>query len=131
MPTAIRGSPPRRPTRPSSSRASSVPITNPYRAACIVGSGAGGLVHHRERPTATLFIENKRATHPLTLLRIIGSSASGHVGIEFGVKGPTFATCSACSTATHAIGIARDFIRNGVVDVAIAGASEASSTTAP
>jgi nodulation protein E len=58
------------------------------------------------------------------LLRIIGSSASAHVGIEFGIKGPTFATCSACSTATHAIGIARDYIRNGVVDVAIAGASE-------
>jgi nodulation protein E len=71
-----------------------------------------------------LFIHNKRATHPLTLLRIIGSSASAHVGIEFGVKGPTFATCSACSTATHAIGIARDYIRNGLVDVAIAGASE-------
>jgi nodulation protein E len=61
----------------------------------------------------------------LTLLRIIGSSASAHVGIEFGVKGPTFATCSACSTATHAIGIARDYIQNNLVDVAIAGASEA------
>src|SRR5258706_157307 len=44
---------------------------------------------------------------------------------ESGVKGPTFATCSACSTATHAMGIARDYIRHGVVDVAIAGASEA------
>ncbi|MBJ6977368.1 beta-ketoacyl synthase N-terminal-like domain-containing protein, partial [Vibrio cholerae] len=72
----------------------------------------------------SLFLEGKRATHPLTLLRIIGSSASAHVGIEFGIKGPTFATCSACSTATHAIGIARDYIKNGVVDVAIAGASE-------
>ena len=60
----------------------------------------------------------------MTLLRIIGSSASAHVGIEYGVKGPTFATCSACSTATHAIGIARDYIENGLVDVAIAGASE-------
>ena len=71
-----------------------------------------------------LFIHKKRATHPLTLLRFIGSSAAAHVGIEFGIKGPTFATCSACSTATHAIGIGRDYIRNGLVDVAIAGASE-------
>jgi nodulation protein E len=60
----------------------------------------------------------------LTLLRIIGSSASAHVGIEYGIKGPTFATCSACSTAAHAIGIARDYIQHGLVDVAIAGASE-------
>ncbi|MCB1511969.1 MAG: beta-ketoacyl-[acyl-carrier-protein] synthase family protein [Hyphomicrobiaceae bacterium] len=100
-----------------------VPLTDPYRAACIVGSGAGGLVTY-ETAYRDLFIHNKRATHPLTLLRIIGSSASAHVGIEFGVKGPTFATCSACSTATHAIGIARDYIQNGMVDVAIAGASE-------
>jgi nodulation protein E len=99
------------------------PIADPYRSACIVGSGAGGLVTF-ENSYRSLFIEGKRATHPLTLLRIIGSSASAHVGIEFGVKGPTFATCSACSTATHALGLARDYIRHGIVDVAIAGASE-------
>lgn len=100
-----------------------VPFVDPYRSACIIGSGAGGLVTY-EKAYRDLFIENKRATHPLTLLRIIGSSASAHVGIEFGVKGPTFATCSACATASHAIGIARDYIENGLVDVAIAGASE-------
>jgi nodulation protein E len=100
-----------------------MPIADPYRSACIIGSGAGGLVTF-ETAYRDLFIHNKRATHPLTLLRIIGSSAAAHVGIEFGVKGPTFATCSACSTATHAIGIARDYIQHGLVDVAIAGASE-------
>ena len=104
-----------------------VPFTNPYRAACIIGSGAGGLVTF-EAAYRDLFILNKRATHPLTLLRIIGSSAAAHVGIEFGVKGPTFATCSACSTAAHAIGIGRDYIRHGLVDVAIVGASEAVHT---
>ncbi len=100
-----------------------VPFVDPYRTACIIGSGAGGLVTF-EKSYRDLFIENKRATHPLTLLRIIGSSAAAHVGIEFGVKGPTYATCSACSTATHAIGAARDYIKHGMVDVAIAGASE-------
>jgi nodulation protein E len=99
------------------------PVENPYRAACIIGSGAGGLTTF-ETAYRDLFILNKRATNPLTLLRIIGSSASAHVGIEFGIKGPTFATCSACSTATHAIGIARDYIKNDLVDVAICGASE-------
>jgi nodulation protein E len=100
-----------------------VPFADPYRAAAIVGSGAGGLVTF-ENAYRDLFIHNKRATHPLTLLRIIGSSAAAHVGIEYGVKGPTFATCSACSTAAHAIGLGRDYIRNGMVDVAIVGASE-------
>ncbi|MFA5958251.1 beta-ketoacyl synthase [Hyphomicrobium sp.] len=100
-----------------------MPLVDPYRSACIIGSGAGGLTTF-ETAYRDLFILNKRATHPLTLLRIIGSSAAAHVGIEFGVKGPTFATCSACSTATHAIGLGRDYIRDGLVDVAIVGASE-------
>jgi nodulation protein E len=100
-----------------------IPFVDPYRTACIIGSGAGGLTT-LETAYRDLFILNKKATHPLTLLRIIGSSGAAHVGIEFGVKGPTFATCSACSTATHAIGMAKEYIENGVVDVAIAGASE-------
>jgi nodulation protein E len=99
------------------------PFADPYRTACIIGSGAGGLVT-TETSYRDLFILKKKATHPLTLLRIIGSSGAAHVGIEFGVKGPTFATCSACSTATHAIGLAKDYISNNVVDIAIAGASE-------
>lgn len=101
-----------------------VPFVNGARSACIIGSGAGGL-NTFETAYRDLFRHKKKITHPLTLLRIIGSSASAHVGIEYGVKGPTFATCSACSTAAHAIGLARDFIKNGAVDVAIAGASEA------
>ena len=99
------------------------PFEDPYRTACIIGSGAGGLVTF-ENAYRDLFIAQKKATHPLTLLRIIGSSASAHVGIEFGVKGPTFATCSACSTAAHAIGLGRDYIRHNLIDVAIVGASE-------
>ncbi len=100
------------------------PFDKPYRSASIIGSGAGGF-STLEQAYRDLFILNKRATNPLTLLRIIGSSAAAHVGIEFGIKGPTFATCSACSTATHAIGVGLDYIRNGMVDVAVTGASEA------
>jgi len=100
------------------------PYPEPYRAASIIGSGAGGF-STIESAYRDLFVLNKKATNPLTLLRIIGSSASAHVGIEYGIKGPTFATCSACSTATHAIGIGIDYIRNGVSDVAVTGASEA------
>ncbi len=99
------------------------PFKDALRTGCIIGSGAGGLVTF-EAAYRDLFILNKRATHPLTLLRIIGSSAAAHVGIEYGVKGPTFATCSACSTAAHAIGLGRDYIRAGLIDVAIVGASE-------
>jgi nodulation protein E len=92
--------------------------------ACIIGSGGAGLVAV-EDAYRDLFIKKKKATNPMTLIRIIGSSGAAHVGIEFGIKGPVFATCSACSTAAHAVGIGRDYIRHGLVDTAIVGASEA------
>ncbi len=96
-----------------------------YRAACIIGSGVGGLTT-LEFSYKMLFKENKRATHPLTLLKAIGSSASAHVSIEYGIKGPTFGVVSACSTASHAIGMTYRMIREGLVDMGIAGAAEAS-----
>src|SRR5262245_5283228 len=102
------------------------PFKDPFRAACIIGSGGAGLVAV-EDAYRDLFIKKRKATNPMTLIRIIGSSAAAHVGIEFGIKGPVFATCSACSTAAHAIGIGRDYIRHGLVDVAITGAAEAVS----
>jgi nodulation protein E len=96
-----------------------------YRTACIIGSGVGGLTT-LEFSYKMLFKENKRATHPLTLLKAIGSSASAHVSIDYGITGPTFGVVSACSTATHAIGLVYRMIREGLVDRGLAGAAEAS-----
>lgn len=96
-----------------------------YRAACIIGSGVGGLTT-LEFSYKMLFKENKRATHPLTLLKAIGSSASAHVSIDYGITGPTFGVVSACSTATHAIGLVYRMVREGLVDMGLAGAAEAS-----
>ena len=103
------------------------PLKNGERAASIVGSGGGGLPT-LERAYEDLFIHKKKATHPLTLLRTIGSSAAAHVSIDHGIRGPVFGTVSACSTAAHAIGLAFQFVRSGAVDVAAAGAGEAAIT---
>ena len=100
-----------------------VPFTAGYRSACIIGTGAGGL-NTIEDAYNSLFTKNRRGNDPLMLLKFIGSSAGAHVGIEYGIKGPTFGTVSACATATHAIGLMLRFIREGLVDVGVAGASE-------
>lgn len=97
------------------------------RAASIIGSGIGGLAT-LEKGYEDLFIHKKKATHPLTLLRTIASSAAAHVSIEYGIKGPCFGTVSACSTAAHAIGLGYQMIRHGMVDLAVTGASEACLT---
>lgn len=102
-------------------------VPNGHRAAAIIGSGAGGLAT-LETGYIDLYIHKKKATHPLTLLRTIGSSAAAHVSIQYGIKGPCFGTVSACSTAAHAIGLTFQMIRSGMIDFGIAGASEACLT---
>jgi nodulation protein E len=102
-------------------------VADGHRAASIIGSGIGGLTTI-EDGYVDLFIKQKKATHPLTLLRSIGSSAAAHVSIEYGMKGPCFGTVSACSTAAHAIGLTFQMIRAGLIDLGAAGASEACLT---
>lgn len=102
-------------------------VPNGHRAASIIGSGIGGLATI-ESGYVDLFIHKKKATHPLTLLRSIASSAAAHVSIEYGLKGPCFGTVSACATAAHAIGLTFQMIRSGMVDLGVAGASEACVT---
>jgi nodulation protein E len=102
-------------------------VPNGHRAASIIGSGAGGL-GTLETAYYDLYILKKKATHPLTLLRTIGSSATAHVSIQYGIKGPCFGTVSACSTAAHAIGLTYQMIRAGMIDMGVAGASEACLT---
>jgi nodulation protein E len=103
------------------------PFRHPDRAACIIGSGAGGQIT-AETACRDRFIDQKRAVHPMTVMRTISSSAAAHIGIEYGVKGPTFAICSAGSSAAHAVGIGRDLIRNSVADVAIVGGTDSMIT---
>ena len=104
-----------------------MPFTNPYRAACIIGSAEGGVVN-LEAAYRHIYELRQPSTHPLTLVRFIGSSAAAHVGIECGVKGPTFGACASCASGAQAIGMGRDYIRHGLVDVAIVGASDSPFT---
>lgn len=103
------------------------PFEESYRVACIIGSAAGGHISV-EIAARDRFIAGKRAVHPMLLPRIVCSSAPAHIGIEYGVKGPTFAVCGASASAAHAIGLGLDYIRRGVVDVAIVGGAESAVT---
>ena len=96
-----------------------------HRCAAIVGNGSGGITT-LEKAYKDLFKYEVKRTHPLTLLRALGSSAASHLSIEFGIFGPTFCITSACSSATHSIGITYRMIRDGTVDMGLAGGSEAS-----
>lgn len=54
--------------------------------------------------------------------------AGGMISIEFGLKGPNYATVSACASSAHALVDALNLIRLGKADVIVAGGSEAAIT---
>jgi 3-oxoacyl-(acyl-carrier-protein) synthase len=58
----------------------------------------------------------------------LNDGAAGMVAIDNGCKGPTFSIVSACASGGDAVGMAWTMIRAGVIDAAIAGASDATLT---
>jgi 3-oxoacyl-[acyl-carrier-protein] synthase II len=48
-------------------------------------------------------------------------SAADRIAAHWGVSGPVVAVSTACAAGTHAVGLATDMIRGGLVDAAIAG----------
>jgi nodulation protein E len=72
--------------------------------------------------------EGQNRFPPFTVPRGMPSAAASHVSMEFGLRGPAFAVASACASASHAIGLAFQMIRGGMLDLAVSGGSDASIT---
>lgn len=94
------------------------------RAAVIIGAGVGGMTTLDEN-FHRIYAEGQRRPHPLTVPKLMISAAMSHITIEHGVTGPAFTVASACASSNHAIGIAFQMIRSGVVDAAVTGGTEA------
>lgn len=99
------------------------------RTAVVIGTGVGG-VGSFDDGCFRLYGEQRTRLNPMTIPRVMANAAPCHVSIQLGAQGPTFAVCSACASATQAIGIGLQMIRSGAVDVAIVGGSEAPITPA-
>jgi 3-oxoacyl-[acyl-carrier-protein] synthase II len=90
----------------------------------IIGSGIGGLATTTEQLNILLQRGPGRVS-PFTIPMLIGNMASGLVSMYFNLRGPNFATCSACATANHAIGEAWRTIKMGDAHTMFAGGTEA------
>lgn len=90
----------------------------------ILGSGIGGLATTTDQLNILLTRGPGRVS-PFTIPMLIGNMASGLVSMYFNLRGPNFATCSACATANHAIGEAWRTIKMSDADIMFAGGSEA------
>ncbi len=97
---------------------------NAERIGAIVSSGIGGLPLIEENH-AEYSKRGPRRISPFFVPGSIINMISGQLSIMLGLKGPTFAIVSACTTGTHSIGEAGRLIEYGDADVMIAGGAEA------
>ena len=93
------------------------------RAGVIIGSGIGGLPMI-EQTLDKLREKGPDRISPFFIPGVIVNMAAGLVSIEFNLRGPNSATCTACATGTHAVGEAFRQIRLGHADVMIAGGTD-------
>jgi 3-oxoacyl-[acyl-carrier-protein] synthase II len=100
------------------------PPANPYRCGVIVGSGIGGLATI-ERGVEVLRQRGPRHAPPLMITMAVINLCSGLIAIRYGFKGHNTGVVNACSSGTSALGEAFRLVREGRLDVALAGGAEA------
>ena len=97
------------------------------RFGIILGSGIGG-IQTIEDSRDTLRDKGAKKVSPFIIPGSIVNMAAGLVAIKHKLQGPNLATSTACTTATHAIGLAARLIVYGDADVMLAGGSEKGSS---
>ena len=97
------------------------------RVGCAIGSGIGG-ISAIEKNMLIYQDKGPRRLSPFYIPGAIVNMISGILSIQYGFKGPNLAVVSACTTATHNIGLAARMIEHGDADVMIAGGAEYATT---
>jgi 3-oxoacyl-[acyl-carrier-protein] synthase II len=97
------------------------------RIGVAVGAGIGGL-KGIEETTLKYASGGQRKISPFYVPSTIINMIAGQVSIITGAKGPNIAAVTACTTATHNIGLAMRMIQYGDADAMIAGGAEFATT---
>ncbi|WP_053980531.1 beta-ketoacyl-ACP synthase II [Marinagarivorans algicola] len=105
----------------------SIENTDAERIGCVIGSGIGGLGSIED--TSILIKERgPRRVSPFFVPGSIINMIAGNLSIKYGFKGTNLAITTACTTGTHAIGLAAREIMFGYADAIVCGGSEMATT---
>jgi 3-oxoacyl-[acyl-carrier-protein] synthase II len=97
---------------------------NSPRIGVLMGSGMGGLESIEDTYNKFLETHSPKKVSPFFIPASIINLVSGHLSIAFNLTGPNLAVATACTTSTHAIGLAARLIQYGDADAMLAGGSE-------
>jgi 3-oxoacyl-[acyl-carrier-protein] synthase II len=107
-----------------------VSTVDPVRCGVIWGSGIGGITTLEGEVMKYAEKKGPPRFNPFLIPKLIIDIAPGQMAIKYGLNGINYATVSACSSSSHAIINATDYIKLGKADMIIAGGSEAALTYA-
>ncbi len=91
----------------------------------IWASGIGGIGTFAEELKSYFSGDGTPRFNPFFIPKMISDIAAGQISIKFGLKGPNYATVSACASSSNAIIDAFNYIRLGKANIFVAGGSEA------
>ena len=100
------------------------PGCDPSAFGVLIGSGIGGIAT-LEKNCKTMLERGPRRVSPFLIPMLIPDIVAGLVSIRYGLRGPNYATVSACASSAHAIGDAARYIREGWAELMLAGGAEA------
>lgn len=96
------------------------------RAGVVYGSGIGGMwTYHKQQNILYDRGGNPDRISPFFIPMLIADIAAGRISMKYGLKGPNYATTSACATSSNAVIDSVMLIQRGDADVMITGGSEA------
>lgn len=98
------------------------------RMGVLWGSGIGGLRAFEDEIGDYYKTETTPRFSPFFMPKVLISMGAGQLSLRYKLQGPSYATTSACASASHAIANAFDLIRLGKADVMFAGGAEAGIT---
>ena len=95
------------------------------RFGVIYGSGIGGMWAYQKQQQTVFETGGPHRISPFFIPMIISDICAGYISMRFGLKGPNYATTSACATSNHSIIDAMMYIQRGLCDMMVAGGTEA------
>lgn len=98
---------------------------NTDRIGVIWGSGIGGLKTFQDECENYFKRDKDPKFNPFFIPKMIADIAAGHISIKYGLRGPNYATVSACASSNNAIIDAFNLIRLGKAEAIVTGGSEA------
>ena len=100
------------------------PNGNAARAGVWIGSALGGIAFGEEQHAG--YVERGvRGVAPTLALAVFGGAGASNVAIDLGLTGPAVGNANSCASGAVAVGQAFGAVRDGLVDVALAGGAEA------